>query len=345
MGNYQIAYLPYLKAKRFILGNVNFAPFDEEAKGLFEDAVLNYLNWFFSKHVDMIGRPKRPMVLGFKDQFLGPWTDDQVEEMRDTVALLCFLSIWRTSESCVSVTDDFALYFKNFDPDTRWITTSGGGYVRKQISYAPDVVDKVFFVDPEYVTSPDWSIYGGPWAFAEPLFNGIHHALISSYREDWFLRFIRSVKVVNASLHNSHELGYHERTLLLVTGFETFFECDTSNQNKFANAIGEILRFESKEGFSEKIPRRLRKFSIHLYEARSRYVHGNKMKPSDLRHQTYGDIFRVGLRLFGLVSKHTLISHGAIECLDHDLELYRDIALELFVLMEETSHRRDQLDS
>ena len=91
MANHQIAYMPYIECEKFTFGRVTFVPFyNSETQDLFSDDVSDFLEWYFAKHVDQMGNHKNIVILCLNGQPLGPWDNDEREEIRNTVAFLCF---------------------------------------------------------------------------------------------------------------------------------------------------------------------------------------------------------------------------------------------------------------
>lgn len=111
MSYLQIAFMPYISPERFEFGNLTFLPFiDPATHSLFSDKVLEYLQWYFAKHVDITQKPLDVTIVCYKDLPLGPWKENEVNEMYDTVSCLSFLTLANNNWFFPLTSDNFALY-------------------------------------------------------------------------------------------------------------------------------------------------------------------------------------------------------------------------------------------
>ena len=319
---YQIVYLPYIECKQFSFGNVTLYPFYViETQRLFSSDVLAYLNWYFPKYIDWKGKQKQLSVVGLKGKLLGPWTSDETEEIRNSVAILCFLSVWDVDSSNIIAPDNFDLYIKNFDLKSKIISFSRRGYIHIDTAYDSERSQEVRFIQPENVINrnPNEPI---PWIKHIALFNAMSSALSKAQNEEWFRRLIRAIKIFNTSLQSAGNLSYFDRILLLVTAFQTLLKKKTSSKKEFSSEIEKCIGIRDKTNYSDEVNKALYDFAFNLYEIRSRYTHGNEMKDSDIKDEIHGEYYRVGMYVFGLACKYILFDNGYI--------IFQDIFQDIF---------------
>lgn len=341
MSDMTIAYLPYIECQEFKFGQLVFRPFyNPETQKLFPSDVLEYLNWYLPKHVDSSGAKKQIVVISFENKILGPWSDTEKEKIRNTVEILCFLSIWKIDFLFPLVPENFTLYIKNFTSSDRTLATRLGGYISTTTLIAPEDAEEVRYVQPETVRGWNWITTRGPWEKDHPLFDALSKSLINVSEEDWFRRLILAIKIFNTSFNNTEALQYFDRVLLIVTAFQTILGKDSAKGKVFAQSIVEQIGTRNKAEFSNEINNKLREFSERLYIVRSKYAHGNKMDGSDIKNDIHGEYYQVSMNLFGLIVKYLLIDKSYLACSDRDIQVYMDVKCGLFRLMEESGKNK-----
>ncbi len=333
MSQLQIAFMPYIPSSKFTFGNLCFWPFDEpETKSQFSPDVLSYLEWYFQKHVNIMLQPLDVTLVAYKQTLLGPWTDDQIKEMYDTVACLSFLSLWNNSCFTPVSSDNFTLFLKSFSPEQRSFLVSRGSYIRTDCIYSGDIAEKVLFVMPE--TTPSYRLGKQPWL--NSMFEPLSKAFTAAYSEEWFNRIIRSIRILNSAYSNVEGIDYFDRVLLLVTALESLISENTQSRVKFGSAILKAIGINNDDSFSKEINSKIRSFSEKLYEVRSRYSHGQILSSRDVVHPEYGELFRSGVYMYGLVIKSLLRQQGYIEFKDEFGRVISEIRYGLFSVMDET---------
>lgn len=339
MDYYQVAYMPFIKSEYFEFGDLQFWPFkDNETKNQLDREVLEYLEWYLSKYVNLMQEPLDITLVSYKSKIIGPWTDEEIQKMYDTIAILSMLSTYNNSEFSAVSTDNFTLYIKNFTLDSKALAISAGNYINTHAYYSSSVADRIIFVKPESI--PSWGLTKDPWLQDKELFNSISKALVSAYEEEWFTRIIRSVKIYNMAYYNSG-IGMFERILLLVSAFEALFSEDTSSQEKFARTFVNTIGCLIEDPYYDGINKTLKGFAMKLYEIRSKYSHGQHLPYSIFKHDIYGDMFKSGVYSYGLSVKSMLRQQGFVEeekfigsFTSEDLRILSELIMGLLAIMK-----------
>lgn len=342
MGFMQVAYMPYIESTHFEFGNLGFLPYyHSETKKQISPEIIEYLDWYFPKYVDIAQNPLKLTLVSYKGKLIDNWTAEQIQEMYDTVAVLCFLSTWHNISFGAVSTDNFIMYIKNFTPGDKALAVSAGSYINTNTLYSTDVCQKILFVKPEFI--PSWSLIKNPWLNDTKLFAALSNALTTAYSDEWFNVVLRSIKIYNTAYVNNY-LGIFDRILLLVTAFESLFMEETSSQEKLGNAL--VRAIGAKKDIDEfaEINEKIKGLGKKLYEIRSRYAHGKQL-PSTIRHDVYGDLFKTGVYAYALSVKSILEEKGFIQYSSDtsnyfnpdNIRVLTEIHMGLFSVMNESS--------
>jgi len=338
----QFAYMPFVEVSYFVFGNLQFWPFyNSNTKKQFTPEILEYLEWYLAKYVDLAQQPLKVTLVSYKSKLINNWTEEQVQEMYDSVACLSFLSTWQNSSFGPVSSDNFTLYIKNFTPGDKSLAISAGTYINTNTLYSSSVSDKILFVKPEFV--PSWGLAKEPWLHDKELFAGISNALTSAYKEEWFNIVLRSMKIYNTAYFNNG-IGLFDRILLLVTAFETLFTENTSSQEKFALALVNAIGTTNDDPYLQEMNTKVKGLAKKLYEIRSRYSHGENLPISVIRHNVYGNLFKIGVYAYGLAVKSILRGKGFIQCSNEgigfftpdNIRVFTELSMGLFQIMNES---------
>lgn len=337
----QVAFMPYIECSHFKFGNLGFQPFhcDETKKQLPKD-VVEYLEWYFNKYIDMTLSPLNIVLVSYGSQLISHYSDNEIAEMYDTMTLLSFLSIWNNNSFSPLSSDNFTLYIKNFSPTDKSLATSSGGFINTNTIYSSKVAEKIVFIKPEYI--PSWKLAKNPWLNDSELFVGMSNAIINAKNESWFKRIIRSSKIFNTSYSNINNIGFYDRILLLVTSIEAIFDRDTGGDRKFSDAVVEAIGFKTCDGQAEEINKKIKSFSTKLYKIRSVYSHGNELPDTNIIHPIYGNMFKCGCFLYGLIVKSILTKQGFIQERPDFIRGLLDINMGLFRLMNNSQNKDEE---
>lgn len=302
--------MPYIETSYFEFGNLGFWPYyHNDTKKQIPHEIIEYLDWYFAKYVDEMQNPLKLTLVSYKDKIIDNWSTEQIQEMNDTVSVLCFLSTCHNTRFGAVSTDNFIMYIKNFIPGNKALAVSAGSYIKTNTLYSSDVTEKILFVKPEFV--PPWSLTKEPWKDDTKLFSALSNSLITEYSNEWFKVILRSIRLYNTAYINSH-LEVFDRILLLVTAFETLFNEKTSSKEKFGNAL--VKAIGAKEYIDEFVEtnKRIKGLGKKLYEIRSKYVHGKQL-PRTIKHDVYDDLFKTGVYAYKLSVKSILEGKGFIQ--------------------------------
>ncbi|MEK7263297.1 MAG: hypothetical protein AAB071_02160 [Bacteroidota bacterium] len=324
--NYQVAYLPYIECEQFQFGNIKLYPFyDNKTQELLKPEALEYLNWYFPKHIDWEGNKKQIVVIGLKEKLLGTWSNEEIDEILNSVAILCFLSVWDMQKFSAIAPDNFTLHFKNFQRlfEFKFLAVQTGSYISTNKVYVEEGAEKLRFVQPESVTSGN-VVRSNPWTIDVDLLNGMSNTLLNAQNGDWFRRMVRAIKILNTSLQSSGNLSYFDRILLLVTATQTLFNKNPHSKKEFANLIVDCIGVRDKQNYSSDVNEKLISFTENLYTIRSKYTHGNEMKDSEMKNNTDGEYYQVGMYVFGLACKYILYENGYLTFQDRNFQSYFD---------------------
>ena len=74
--------MPFIKSEYFEFGDLQFWPFkDNETKNQLDREVLEYLEWYLSKYVNLMQEPLDITLVSYKSKIIGPWTDEEIQNV------------------------------------------------------------------------------------------------------------------------------------------------------------------------------------------------------------------------------------------------------------------------
>ncbi len=329
-----IAYLPYLKSSEFEFGKFTFKPFTKCTEKEFGLENYSFLQEYFNRYVDLAMNPLDIIVIGVEGKYLHAWGRDNEIRVQEAADLLSFLATWDDFAFSPLSSDNFTVVIKDFDASTKNMGIQSGSYIRTTAFYTQKMAEKILFVKPDYIPSCDnrwFEKIKRPEIFAGVL------CLFKQLQDDEYRRILRAVRVFNNACANHQRIGYFDRILLLVTGMEILLE----SRNKFEIMALKLLKINKKSELADE--KKVCSFIEKIYEIRSMYSHGREMKESYAIHQDYGEVFRCGKYLFGIMLKEILRTKGCIVNKEEisglsDIELHMDINFLLLKMDEKVSN-------
>lgn len=325
----QVAYMPYIPKGNIEFGKLKLFPYSE-VTGL-EKEHSDYLDWYFHKYVNIMMNPLNITIMEYNSKIIGPWDVDEIHDMYESVACLSFLSLWRNNNISPLTNENFTLFVKNYSPYERSLAVSSGGFVNIHSLYSNEASEKMLFIQPSNIPSPYLSY--DPWKTDEDLFMALSFALNEHQEKQWFRKIIRSIRIFNTSYRNDESLDYFDRILLLVVAIQSLCVEGEHSGKVFAreiyNKIGIRSEYENHE--DNQI---IFQFALKLYSIRSQYSHGRKLDYSILKDPQFGNLFKSGAFMYGILVKAILRENGLI--IEEDGHRYvKDLYWGLFEIMKD----------
>jgi hypothetical protein len=288
------------------IGNLKLTPYYDIRTRFLKEQV-EYLDWYFIKHVDIQLEPLKITIIDYNSNIVGPWEPEAIQEMYDSIACLCFLSLWRNNAFAPLTSDNFTLFVKNFFPSDESLAISSGSFVQIKSLFSSEVSKKLLFIQPSNI--PSTSLSSEPWESDQDLYNAISRALVENYKDEWFLKVIRSIRVFNSSYRNDEYLDIFDRLLLLVVAFQSLCVEGEHNGKKFAKEIYTKIGVKDKDE-TDETNKVINQFALKLYSIRSQYSHGKKLDHSIIMDPDFGNLYKSGVYMYGLTVKAVLRGKG-----------------------------------
>lgn len=310
----QVAFFPYAPIKNdIILGDITFWNYATHKKRYITDSqVIQHLDKILSSHVDCDGHRQLDTIviasIGKTD--FRQFKQDEEEQLIEAKYILAFLFIDKNESLSRCTSDNFELYYQNFNVNNDRIFVKSGG-IYPVISGEADF-SNMPFIKPAWVNIPMRKDNYEP-----KLLSAMQTFWNNRARDNDSPAMLRSLQWFYEAYRNSENVSHYTRILLMAAAFETLLGLKKKKRLDFVKKINKLLGSPadkktetiSYEGKPQCVTPK-QKWADTFYNLRNAIIHGDKVPIQDLLYRNGKRHFDIAILFFKECFKRKLNLKG-----------------------------------